>query len=88
MPAPDVHTRLLQPLNSTQIPYMVTGGLAAIIYGEPRLTNDVDVVLQLDPEDAERLLAVFPAPGYYVPPLETVRAAGEVSISPTRSVRR
>jgi hypothetical protein len=74
MPAPDVHTRLLQPLNSTQIPYMVTGGLAAIIYGEPRLTNDVDVVLRLEPEDAERLLAAFPAAGYYAPPLETVRA--------------
>jgi hypothetical protein len=74
MPAPDVHTRLLQPLNSTQIPYMVTGGLAAIIYGEPRLTNDVDVVLRLEAGDAERLLAAFPGPAYYAPPLETVRA--------------
>ncbi len=74
MPAPDVHTRLLEPLNSTRIPYMVTGGLAAIIYGEPRLTNDVDIVLRLDPRDGERLLAAFPAPGYYAPPLEAVRA--------------
>jgi hypothetical protein len=62
MPAPDVHTRLLQPLNSTQVPYMVTGGLAAIIYEEPRLTNDVDIVVRLEPEDAERLLGAFPAP--------------------------
>ncbi len=36
---------------------MVTGGLAAIIYGEPRLTNDVDIVLRLEPEGAERLIA-------------------------------
>jgi hypothetical protein len=54
---------------------MVTGGLAAIIYGEPRLTNDVDIVLRLEPEDAERLLAGFPAPAYYAPPLETVHPA-------------
>lgn len=52
---------------------MVTGGLAAIIYGEPRLTNDVDLVLQLTPADAERLVAVFPADRYYVPPVETMR---------------
>ncbi len=52
---------------------MVTGGLAAIIYGEPRLTNDVDLVLQLAPADAERLAAAFPTERYYVPPLETIR---------------
>jgi hypothetical protein len=52
---------------------MVTGGLAAIIYGEPRLTNDVDVVVRLVPADAERLSAAFPADRYYVPPVETMR---------------
>jgi len=28
---------------------MVTGGVAAIVYGEPRLTNDVDIVVRLTP---------------------------------------
>src|SRR5262249_23231308 len=36
--------------DGTAIPYMVTGGFAAIVYGEPRLTNDVDVVIALNPE--------------------------------------
>lgn len=53
---------------------MVTGGLAAIVYGEPRLTNDVDIVLQLEPEAAERLIAAYPAPTYYTPPIEVIRA--------------
>lgn len=52
---------------------MVTGGLAAIIYGEPRLTNDVDLVVQLAPADADRLAAAFPSDQYYVPPVETIR---------------
>ncbi|MGH7713742.1 MAG: hypothetical protein ACREOG_20835 [Gemmatimonadaceae bacterium] len=74
MPAPpDLHQRLLRPLNETGIPYMVTGGLAAIVYGEPRLTNDVDIVLGIEPYDAERFLDAFPSTEYYVPPVETIR---------------
>jgi hypothetical protein len=26
------------------IPYFITGAVAAIAYGEPRLTNDIDIV--------------------------------------------
>ena len=29
--------------------YMVTGGLAAVVYGHPRLTLDVDLVIRLAP---------------------------------------
>jgi hypothetical protein len=72
-PAADLFARLLHPLQRAGIPYMVTGGLAAIIYGDPRLTNDVDVVVQLNPDDAERLAAAFAAPGWYVPPVEVIR---------------
>lgn len=72
-PPPDLFERLLRPLHQSGIPYMITGGLAAIIYGDPRLTNDVDLVLQLTPGDAERLAAAFPTERYYVPPIETIR---------------
>lgn len=72
MPAPDVHTRILAPLDATGIPYMVTGGLAAIVYGEPRLTNDVDIVVRLSAGDAPRLAAAFPPPAYYAPPVEVI----------------
>lgn len=61
MTAPaDSLRRLLDPLHETGIPYTITGGLAAIIYGEPRLTNDVDLVLQLSPREVERIAAAFP----------------------------
>jgi hypothetical protein len=72
-PPPDIYRRLLHPLNTTGLPYFVTGGLAAILYGEPRLTNDVDVVLQLEASQASRLIATFPAQEYYVPPIEVLR---------------
>jgi hypothetical protein len=75
-PAPDLVRWLLGPLNRSGIRYMVTGGLAAIIYGEPRLTNDVDIVLHLAAGDAERLAAAFGGAEYYVPPIEVLREEG------------
>jgi len=72
VPLPELHQRLIQPLNAAGISYMVTGGLAAIVYGEPRLTNDVDVVVQLSPTDPNRLSQAFDASEYYVPPIETI----------------
>ena len=70
--APELYQRLLRPLNAVRVRYMVTGGLAAIVYGEPRLTNDVDVVIQLAASDAASFLDAFGTSEYYLPPLEVV----------------
>jgi hypothetical protein len=45
---------------------MVVGGFAAIIYGEPRLTIDVDIVVDMRPEHIGPFVAAFPIPDYYV----------------------
>ncbi len=37
-------------LDERQIPYMIIGGQAVLIYGEPRLTRDIDVTLGVGPE--------------------------------------
>ncbi len=31
-------------LERLKIPYLVTGSMASMAYGEPRLTNDIDIV--------------------------------------------
>jgi hypothetical protein len=56
----------IEVLESLEIPYMVVGGFAAILYGEPRLTLDVDIVVDMKPEHIELLVAAFPFPDYYV----------------------
>lgn len=51
---------------------MVTGSVAAAIYGEPRLTRDVDLVLVLRGSQAGRLAGLFPSAEFYVPPAEVI----------------
>lgn len=65
--------QFIDPLERAGIPYALVGSVASSIYGEPRATNDLDVVIQIRPEDAEKLVAVFPETDFYVPPVETVR---------------
>jgi len=73
MPAPDPFAPFLDPLERLGLPYCVTGSVAASIYGEPRLTADIDVVLLLRAGDIAALRAAFPDSAYYVPPDETLR---------------
>jgi hypothetical protein len=57
---------VIEVLENLEIPYMVVGGFAAIFYGEPRLTIDVDIVVDMEPEHIKPLVAAFPVPDYYV----------------------
>lgn len=56
---PDLITHFIPRLNDLEITYMVTGAVAAVIYGEPRLTRDLDLVMTLDPAEAGRLAGAF-----------------------------
>ncbi|MCU0621055.1 MAG: nucleotidyl transferase AbiEii/AbiGii toxin family protein [Gemmatimonadales bacterium] len=63
----------VRPLNQLRIPYMVTGGVASVIYGEPRLTRDIDLVIELEPQDASRFARLWPSADFHVPPVEVIR---------------
>ena len=38
--------KLVEILNRQEIPFHLTGGIAGVAYGEPRLTQDIDIVIQ------------------------------------------
>lgn len=42
-----------------EVKYLVIGGIAAILYGVPRATFDLDILIEATPENAERLLAAL-----------------------------
>ena len=53
MPEHNLFRIFVSRLNKLSIPYMITGAVASIIYGEPRLTNDIDLVINMEPGDTE-----------------------------------
>lgn len=63
--AKDLH-RILDTLN---ISHYFTGGFAVLVLGDPRTTRDLDVVIDVAPDDVESLVIALQASGYYVPDL-------------------
>lgn len=72
MQQPDLIEPFVSRLGTLAVPYMLTGSIAGIIYGEPRMTHDVDVVLALSAADVARLVAAFPLDEFYCPPADIV----------------
>jgi len=58
----DVATRL----EEASIPYMLTGSMALNYYAEPRMTRDIDLVIDVHGDDVSQLVSAF-QPEYYVP---------------------
>jgi len=48
------------------IRYLVTGSVAVMAYGEPRLTNDVDIVAIVKEKHIPGLLTEFPSDEFYI----------------------
>ncbi len=72
MPEPDLIELFAQPLTQAGIRYLISGSVAAMLYGEPRVTHDIDFVVFLRSEDVPRLAAIFPPPQFYVPPAAVI----------------
>jgi hypothetical protein len=74
MPEPELFLLFVRPLNRAGIRYVVTGSIAAILYGEPRLTHDVDFVVFLNETNIRQLGECFAPTGFYLPPPEAIAA--------------
>jgi hypothetical protein len=61
-------------LDETGIAYMVTGSMAVAFYAIPRMTRDVDLVVELSAGEADRVSALLAASEFYVDP-DAVRDA-------------
>ena len=57
---------VINTLERLQTRYTVVGSLASMAYGEPRMTLDIDIVIDVSAEQIEELCDAFPADEYYV----------------------
>jgi predicted nucleotidyltransferase len=67
----DYHT-FFRELNKDRIDYVVLGGLAVNLYGIPRMTYDIDLMILLDTENIMKTVARLESWGYL--PRAPVRA--------------
>ncbi|MEY2538972.1 MAG: hypothetical protein QOG67_2712 [Verrucomicrobiota bacterium] len=61
----DIVRDISRKFEQAGIPYMLTGSMAMNYYAQPRMTRDIDVVIAIEPEDVDRVAALF-RPDYYV----------------------
>ena len=66
MEQPELLRYAFQALERLRVPYMLVGSLASTLYGEPRMTRDIDFVIDLTVLGVEALCAEFPSPEFYV----------------------
>lgn len=73
MTEPQVIASVIQQLDHLKIPYFISGGIASIIYGEPRLTNDADLVIRILPFHIPKFVQAFE--GKFVISADAIQAA-------------
>ena len=70
------HTQLFEAfterLHSGKFSYIITGSVASIYYGLPRLTHDIDIVLDISREKIREFVELFDKKDFYIPPEETL----------------
>ncbi len=62
----DFLKKVVEVFEDLGIPYFVTGAVAAMAYGEPRLTNDIDVVAEIDEAHVGKIISAFPISDFYI----------------------
>ena len=59
--------KIAQSLDKNKIPYMIIGGQAVLLYGVPRLTEDIDITLGIGVEKADLLKKVVEENKFKIP---------------------
>jgi hypothetical protein len=51
-------------LNASRVPFIIVGGIAVIAHGYGRVTQDLDIVIRLDPDVVHRTFETLASLGY------------------------
>lgn len=75
---------LVEFLSELRIAYVILGGLAVSIYGEPRLTADIDVNIMLDKTELDGFLKKAKDYGFYPIPSDIKRFTKKTGVIPMK----
>lgn len=84
----DIIKEIAKRLDHAGIPYMFTGSIAANFYTVPRMTRDMDIVVELKEADADKVYSLF-GKDFYADKgmiLEAIRKEGMFNIIHYQSV--
>ena len=75
--------KIVDVFEDLHIPYLVTGSVASMVYGEPRLTNDIDVVAEIGEQHVKGMIDSFSEEEFYISEdmiRDAIRRAGQFNI--------
>ncbi len=75
----DLFTLFTSRLDAAGVNAVITGSVAAMLYGEPRLTHDIDMAVLLDVAHIDALVRAFPDEEFYCAPAEVIRVEAKRS---------
>ena len=78
--------KLARALDLAAVPYMVFGGQAVLLYGEPRLTRDIDITLDTPPDRCGDVLAMVAQLGLHVLVEDAEKFVRETLVLPAMDV--
>ena len=83
MEQPEFLKLAVETLERLQIPYLVCGSVASGAFGEPRMTRDIDIVIDLRFGNVTPLCDAFPAPEFFVTKesaIEAIRSGKQFNV--------
>ena len=79
----EIIKKIANSLNKKSLPYMIIGGQAVILYGEPRLTRDIDITLGIGTDRIEEILKVTDEIGLKILVRDINKFVNETMVLPT-----
>lgn len=80
----EILAKLARALDRNNIPYMIIGGQAVLLYGEPRLTRDIDVTLGVDVDALPKIIEITKDLNLKPLPSDIAEFVKQTMVFPTR----
>ena len=80
----DLLARIAGELKRVDLPYMIIGGQAVLLYGMPRMTKDIDITLGVDIGELEIVVTAIDAMGLEIIPKDFRSFAEKTSVLPAK----